>query len=476
MDGSPWAIALFSLYAVVTAWLAWRGGKQVGDDDSAYAIGDGKMSPWMAGLTLGACLASSSTFVIVPGFVYREGLPALVGFTLPFIAGITAGLLFLSPAFQRVGKEVKALTVPHWLGERYNSDALRRLFAGLNVLNVAYLVLITVGCGYVMQAALGVPYEAAVIGIVIFVFGYTGFGGAMAHAFTNAMQGAVMLVIASLIFASGLDLWADGSVTAALSADPWPVEGSVLFSTGAEIWLVQGVMGFALTTQPHLLTKALYVDGRRALAKTVGIGLFAFSVFCLVLFAGVYAELTLPAGLPQDQVMAQYLQIAFEWKVLGALASVAILAASMSTLDGLLVAISASVAGDLFPGRGSTRLNRVVLALLALATIGLSLTPPTLVLILGQLGVYGLVAASAGPLLAGMFVPGELDGRWAIASALVALAIHFGLSLGGLTPNPGVAATAALMAGLPVAFVGAYRSAANAKSAADYQLSTSSLN
>jgi len=470
MDGSPWAIGLFALYAVVTAWLAWRGGKQVGDDDAAFAIGDGKMSPWMAGLTLGACLASSSTFVIVPGFVYREGLPALVGFTLPFIAGIAAGLLLLSPAFQRVGKQVKALTVPHWLGERYASDGLRRLFAGLNVLNVAYLVLITVGCGYVMQAALGVPYEAAVIGIVVFVFGYTGFGGAMAHAFTNAMQGAVMLVIASLIFASGYELWADGSVVATLSADPWPVEGSVLFSTSAEIWLIQGVMGFALTTQPHLLTKALYVDGRGALARTVAIGLGAFAVFCLVLFAGVYARLTLPADIPQDQVMAQYLLGAFPWEAMGALASVAILAASMSTLDGLLVAISASVAGDLFPGKGSTLLNRVVLAVLAVATIGLSLSPPSLVLILGQLGVYGLVAASAGPLLAGMFISGKLDGRWAIASALVALGIHFGLSLGGITPNPGVSATAALLAGLPVAFFGAYRSAASARGA-DYQLS-----
>jgi sodium/pantothenate symporter len=457
MQGSPWAIGLFALYAVATAWLAWRGGRQVGDSNASYAIGDGKMSPWMAGLTLGASLASSSTFVIVPGFVYAEGLPALIGFTLPFVGGIAAGLLLLAPAFQRVGKASNALTLPHWLGERYQSLGLRRLFAGLNVLSVAYLILITVGCGYVMQAALGVPYEYAVVGIVLFVFGYTGFGGAVAHAFTNSMQGAVMLVIALLIFGSGLGFWADGQVVSALADDGLTAPGSVLFSTAAEVWFIPFIMGFALTTQPHLLTKALYVDGPGALRKTLAIGIGTFAVFCLVLFAGVYAVLTLPADIPQDQVMARYLQVAFEWDVLGALASVAILAASMSTLDGLLVAISASVAGDVMPGRGSVALNRTVLALLAAATIAASLSPPKLVLILGQLGVYGLVAAGAGPLIAGMMARGRPDARWAFASAFVALAVHFGLSLGELTTNPGVSAAAALFAGIPVALVGARR-------------------
>ena len=461
MDGSPWAWGFFSVYLVFTAFLAWRGGQKTGSSDS-FAIGDGQMSPWVAGTTLGACLASSAMFVIFPGFVYADGLPALIGFSVPLIAGLAFGLLVLGPRFQDIGAEVNALTIPHWLGARYQSPALRRMFSALNILNVAYLVLVVVGCAYVMGAALGTSYHASVLLIVCFVFGYTGFGGALAHAFTNTMQGAIMLVMSLIIFFSGLRLWADGSLVADLVTSGLTAPGSALFSTTAEVWLVPFVMGAALTTQPHLLTKALYVRDRRALAATTAIAMATFSVFSLVLSAGAYARLVLPEGIAQDTVMAEYLTVAFGSPVLSAAVTVAILAASMSTLDGLLVAISASVANDLFPGRGSVLLNRGVLVLLAVVTIAIAWSPPSLVLILGQQGVYGLVAASAGPLVAGLFLRGPLPAGSAIAAAAAALVVHFGaLGLGGVV-NPGISAGLALLVSVPMALLLARAGAASA--------------
>jgi len=467
----PHAWALFVVYLVVTSALAWRGG-QMTDSKEGFAVGTGKMHPAVAGVTLGACLASSATFVIFPGFVYNDGLAALIGFSVPLIAGLLTGLLLFAPRFQDIGGTHKALTVPHWLGARYGSAALRQLFAGLNVLNIAYLVLIAVGCGYVMEASLGIPYSASVVLVVAFVFAYTGFGGAWAHAFTNTAQGLLMLVMAVVIFASGLRFWQDGSLHADLSSTGLVADGSVLFGSMAEVWLVPFVMGIALTTQPHLLTKALYVDGKRDLAKTIAIGIGTFTVFCLVLFAGAYARLTLDPGIPQDQVVARYLAEAFPIPAVGAAVSVAILAASMSTMDGLLVAISASVGNDLAPGKGSVKLNRAVLAGLALLTIAIALSPPKLVLILGQQGVYGLVAASAGPLVAGLFMPGRLRGGPAVITALVALCVHFGLGvgagalgldLGPVSRNPGVAAALAMLVSVPLALATARLSAAPAE-------------
>lgn len=453
MSQTGLVISLLALYAVFTAWLAWRGGQQMKGDASAFAIGDGKMSPWLAGLTLGACLASSSTFVIVPGFVYAEGFAALFGFTVPFIGGIALGLLALAPRFQDRGAEVGALTLPHWLGERYESVAVRRFFAASLILEVAYLVLITVGCAYVLEASLGVPYHTAVVGVVVFVFGYTGFGGALAHAYTNGMQAAVMLVVATLIFLSGAGLWADGSVVDALMADGWTHEGSVLFGSMAEVWVVPFLMGAALSTQPHLLTKALYVKGRRDLSITLAVGLGAFCVFNLVLFAGVYASLTLAADVPQDQVLAKYLVEAFaSMPVVGAFCTVAILSASMSTLDGLLVAVAASVSNDLLPQGVGVGTQRGVLLALGLLTIGIAWSPPSLVLVLGQVGVYGLVAASAGPLLLGLLRDGPLPASAALWSGSTALIAHFSMVLSGLTPNPGVAASVGLAVGIGTAW------------------------
>ena len=441
---------LFALYAVVTAGLAWRGGK-VATSSEGFAIGTGNMSPWIAGITLGACLASSATFVLFPGFVYADGLAGLIGFGPPFLAGLCAGLVLLAPRFQDIGADAGALTVPHWLGARYNSPGLRSLFGALNILQLAYLVLITVGCGYVMQAALGVPYPAAVIGIVLFVFSYTGFGGAVAHAFTNTLQGAVMLVIAIALAVSGYTLFPDAMAWLATTSTVAPA--SPIFGSTLEVWLVPLVIGIALTTQPHLLSKALYVRGRPALRKTLAVGLSCYAVYCLVLLVGPYAMVALGPDVAQDQVVAEYLARGIPWPIVGQVASVAILAASMSTLDGLLVAISASVTGDIVPGRGSVTANRIALALLGIATIALALSPPDLVLLLGQKGVYGLVAASAGPLMAGLFLRGRLNPVGAYASAGVALVVHFGLGL--VLVNPGVTAAAALALAVPTAFLGA---------------------
>ncbi len=438
----------FSIYAVATAALALASSRQTSSAKD-FALGSGQMNPIIAGLALGACLASSATFVIVPGFVYADGLPALIGFTLPLVAGLGLGLFALAFRFQASGRELGALTIPHWIGARYESDLLRRGFAALNVLNVAYLVLVTVGAAYVMEVALGLPYSWAVLGIVTFVFGYTALGGATAHAWTNSMQGSVMLLVALAIAASGASRLPE--VAADLSQTGWIAPESVLFGSWWEVWIVPFVMGLALTTQPHLLAKALYVEKPRDVRITLWIGLGAFAVYCTVLFAGAYARLILGPGVPQDQVMAQYIAVAFPWKTVAAVVSVAILAAAMSTLDGLLVAISASVGNDLFPGPRSLWASRLTLVALGLATIALALSPPRLVMIFGQIGVYGLVVASAGPILAGLFRKGPLDARVAIASAVLGLCLHLGFCV--YLPNPGVAALFALTLSVPVALV-----------------------
>jgi len=443
-----WMWGLFVIYAGATAALAVISSRST-DSARSFAIGSGKMSPWVAGLALGACLASSATFVIVPGFVYADGLPALIGFTLPLIGGLGVGLFGLAFRFQASGQALGALTIPHWLGERYESRALRRAFSALNVLNLAYLVLVTVGAAYVMQVALGVSYPVAVVGIVAFVFSYTAIGGATAHAWTNALQGSVMLVIALVIAGSGASRLPE--VATDLQATGWVAGDSVIFSTWWEVWLVPFAMGLALSTQPHLLAKALYVDSRADVRKALWVGMLAFALYCTVLLAGAYARLVLGPGVPQDQVMAQYLAAAFPWEPIGAVVSVAILAAAMSTLDGLLVAISASVGNDLFEGENSLVASRMTLVGLGVATLALALSPPKLVLLFGQIGVYGLVVASAGPIVAGLFRSGKLDPRIAGTSAAVALAVHLGLCF--WLPNPGVAGAVGLLVGVPVALV-----------------------
>lgn len=456
----------FLVYAIATAGLALRAGNASGA--SSFAVGSGHMNPWVVGVTLGASLASSATFVFYPGWVYVEGLAALIGFSVPLILGLLSGLVLFAPRFQDIGKRSMALTVPHWLGARYDDLALRRMFAGLQVLNVSYLVLITVGCANVMSSALGLPeifaaagiaaadqaaYHGAVIGIIAFVFGYTAFGGATAHAFTNTLQGIVMLVVSLVVFIGGLSWFPEA--WASIADTGFSHEGSVLYGSWWETTLVPFFVGLALTTQPHLLAKALYVEGRPALRTTIAVGITTYAGYALMLSAGLYARVVLPPGIDRASVVAEYIQVAFTSPIVSAFLSVAILAASMSTLDGLLVAVAASVGNDFMPGRGSALVNRLVLVALAVATLAISWSPPELVLVLGQVGVFGLVAASVGPLVVGLYAEGPLPAWPARAAALIALHVHYGLFKLGVA-NPGVTALIAILVSLPVAASGLF--------------------
>ena len=122
----PLVWSLFLLYLGATAWLAWLGWRKTRDLKS-FATGGGTMSPLVVGITLAASMASTATFVINPGFIYKHGVAALIHLGVAVSLGIITGLIVLSAGFQRIGARTGALTLPHWIGQRYGSLRLGRI-------------------------------------------------------------------------------------------------------------------------------------------------------------------------------------------------------------------------------------------------------------------------------------------------------------------------------------------------------------
>jgi Na+/pantothenate symporter len=128
----------------------------------------------------------------------------------------------------------------------------------------------------------------------------------------------------------------------------------------------------------------------------------------------------------------------------------------MSTLDGLLVGISTITANDLVLNlldksgkkgmsqeekmKFAFKVSHIVLIVIAILTFFITLNPPKLLGIFGQVGVYALVVAAVPPLLVGiLFEKVAIKVVW-IAS-IIALCIHFLLYFFGkeLFPNAGLA-------------------------------------
>jgi len=463
MDATTIAWIAFGAYLVITTGLALMGMKKT-KDLAGFALGNGDMGPVLVGITLAASIASTATFVINPGFVWASGVSALLHFGLAGAGGVTVGLIVLSKGFRRLGKEHRALTLPHWLGARYKSGGMRTYFALLNLfLAISFVVLIIKGSALVMGVTLGLSYTASVVLIVGFVFSYILLGGTYAHAYTNAMQGALMVLVAAAIFFSGAHLFGEDLFGQLAAQDPDLVgatnPSSFLFDTPWEVFLCGFVVSFGLVCQPHILMKSLYLKKDSDLNRYLVIAAVIGVVFASILFAGLYARVELGAEIAQDAVMAEYLTHAFP-PVVGVLISVALLAAGMSTMDGILVSASTIAGSDLFLGalgeklapnktdeeRGQLALkaSRIILVGMGVAAFVLALNPPELVGLFAQAGIYGLVAASLAPVSFGVLTKNP-PRRAAIAASVVGPVVHFAHYIGALMMeapiNPAVSAT-----------------------------------
>jgi len=428
--GLAWT--LFLLYIIGTSYLGYLGSKKT-KDFSSFAIGDRNMSPLVVGITLAASTASAATFIVNPGFVYVHGLSAFMHLGLSVFLGIVFMLFLLSYRFRSIGAEIEAVTIPGWIGKKYGSKNFAIYFSIINLLSFAFLVLLVGGISIVMQQLLGISNLVALTITLVFVTSYVIMGGTYAHVYTNMLQGSLMVLVTILVVGSGLvlmwntpDFWGSiSSIDQNLTALTNPA--SNLYNSIYSVYISGFLIGAALVCQPHILTKALYVKDDKAVTQYLIVFMIVYFLFTLLLLAGFWALIEVPkealidaatGNFRQDLVMTQYLKVSFpDW--LFTLISVVLLAAAMSTLDGLLVGLSTITSNDLVINlldkfsnkeldtetkyRTAFRASHIILIVLAILTFVVTLNPPKLLGIFGQFGVYALVLTSLPPLLNGIY-------------------------------------------------------------------------
>ncbi len=502
-----------SLYVAVTILLTIRGLLKT-DSLKNFAVGSRDIHPAFVGLSLTAQLTSVATFVVNPGLIYAYGISGLLGMGGAASLGIILGLVFFSNRFRAMGTRVAALSVPQWIGTRYQSKGLRIFFAILSLALVSFVVLIIVAIAKVLFGMLIPPLvdmtkaeqlgqtlsvvskllygwnvrtiaeqalffqQVLAVGAVVFVFSYVMLGGANTSAYTNTIQAIIMLVVAVILIGSGLHLFfQEGGFFGKLAAiQPELAQvvnpKSLYFRNFFEVFVCNFVVGCAIVCQPHIVSKALYLKEERDVRTYLLVGLLAGVVFMLVMLVGLYARLTLKGQYNFDTVVIVYIVQNFSAGV-QVLISVGLLAAGISTLEGILLALSTIFSNDLYLGlqreaakdeaeeeaRGKRamwfgRAGMVLLGILSLWLAFGQLKNPTgrSVAIFGQYGVYLLFTVSFLPLACGMFFP-KVSRRAIALGTVISTVAYFAVAFGKITfmhNNPAFLATMATFAGWAV--------------------------
>ena len=452
-----------------------------------YAVGNVAFSPLAVGLALAASTTSAATFIINPGLVAYFGLAAVFALCVVLPLSMAASLVVLTKGFRKYGGAVKALTLSQWVGQRYGSRAFAIFFAVLSLLLVTFIVMILVGLTKVLAASLGLEEIPVLAVLVAFSFGYMMFGGANSMVYTNTVQALIMIVVAVILLASGGEHLAGGPgalVERLRAVDPNLAglynPASPLFRDAFEVVFCTVVVGVAIVCQPHIITKSLLLKRERDVNRYLATGVVVQTIFFLVVFVGLYARLEFPtlqaggATIVPDGVTSTYLVTQFPWFV-GVVVFLGLIAAGMSTLEGLIQSLSVTFTNDLVANlhRAATGrslsdrtlfvLNRVVIAILAVVSFALAwqqLVAPNLsVIIFAQLGVYAYFAAAFVPVLFGTFLK-DTPAIAAAGAAVTAVTVHYGLYATGqgylpyymdvTVKNPGISTALGIVAATAV--------------------------
>ncbi|WP_156289615.1 sodium:solute symporter family protein [Oceanobacillus salinisoli] len=467
-------MGLFILMMLFFGWIGLRKTKTADD----FATARSSYSPVVIALVIAAGISSGSTFMGMPGLAYSIGTPSL-WYPLLYPIATVIGMLFVAKVIKKYGDEFGTRTIPEFIGERYNSEFLRIALTIISILLIFYVISQFVAAATMFQTMMGIDYglgliiTAVVIGIYVFM------GGSHSDIITDTVQGILMLLVALTVFICfamgiGVNGGFSGMMQAISTAKP---EGNFnqLFLPGdktyGSFWLV-GLLFIAhlpFAIQPHLGNKFMAVKEGKDIRKLIMYCTAFATILPLMALGGMLgiAVIGSDAAIHPDQIIPVLFSEIFP-PIIAAFLAVAVLSAVMSTSDGLVVSLSQLLANDLYrktivpriniskerAERNELLISRYSTVLILVAAVLLAWSPPESLSIFLWIGIGGIMAATAGPIL--------LGGLWeratkkaAIASLLVGTSVYWivYLPFGFNFSNPFGASGIGVIVGLVVMYV-----------------------
>ncbi|MBQ9105111.1 MAG: sodium/pantothenate symporter [Mailhella sp.] len=409
-----------------------------------YFIGGRSMGGFVLAMTIIASYTSASSFVGGPGVAYSLGLAwvllAMIQVPTTFL---TLGVL--GKRFAIIGRRIGAVTITDFLYARYKSDVVVILCSvALLVFFAASMVAQFIGGARLFQAVTGYPYEVglALFGITVVV--YTAVGGFRAVVLTDALQGIVMVIASVVIFMAVLE--AGGGMSETIQTlkniDPGLITPSgaggkvpapMLFSFWVLVGL--GILGLPQTTQ-----RCFGYKDSRSMHDAMIMGTLIIGFLLLFMhLAGVLGRAVMP-DLSSGDLIIPSLIIELLPPFWAGIFVAGPLAAIMSTVDTMLLLVSAAIIKDLYIRynlKNDTslispkKLNRMSFGCTLGAGIlvfAASFNPPDLLVWINLFAFGGLEAVFLWPIILGLYWK-KANAAGAVLSMLIGLTVFIFISV-----------------------------------------------
>lgn len=461
-------VCLYLCFMLAVGYVSRR--KRLTESLSEFYLAGKNLGWFVLLLTLYATQYSGNTLLGYPGEAYRLGFAWVM--SVGFMMSIVVVYLLYAPQLNRLAKQHDFITPGDWLDHRFGSASLS-FFANL-VLVIAianFLLAQLMAMGHVVTGLTGgmVPYWTGVVGLAFIIIIYETLGGMRAVAWTDCVQGLILLVgllgLLLTVFATRQD-WSE---LTAWIVEHQPEKTTVPSWAVCRTWISTLLLvGFSGAVYPQAIQRIYAARNPGSLKRSLSVMVFMPLLSTLVMFFIGILGIQHFSGLKQigaDQVMPMLLA---EWTgrstlmyVLVVMVVTGMLAAIMSTADSVLLSLSSMISKDFLGktvlktaseekltkvGKGISWLVMFILVVIALSpriTLWgltelkmeiLSQAAPAIILgvmwprLASRAATTGIVV---GTLIAVGLTLAGYDRVWGFHSGLIGLAVNVGVCLAG---------------------------------------------
>lgn len=435
------------LYLGIMAFIGWYAGRK------KYNIGDffvlsGKAGVVVSGIAYFSTQFSMGTFLGTPGTIYGVGYAGMAISVPGAVFCMILPALLIGRKLITLGHKYGFLTMADYLTDRYHS---KNMSGVLGVMMLFFLVPMMgaqiIGAGVIVHVFTGLPEWVGVVGMGIIVILYCMTGGMKGAMMTDVIQGSLMIATAVVTFIVSVVM---GGGFSNINHTLQSMNEAYLTFPGANGYMpwtyyVSNIVLWSFFTmgQPHLFTKFFAMKDHKTMFKAILLGTAGmFFSATLIEWAGVNGIASIQNIEKADQIIPMILQRGLN-PFLASIFIAGIVAAGMSTIDGILVTTTGAVTRDIYQkiiNKDATdeavmKLSKVVTVIIGIIVICFGVFQPGSIFEINLFAFSGM-AIFVVPILFGIYW------KKATAKGAVAAVIAGIISLLLFTLNPSVKALA----------------------------------
>ena len=435
------------LYLGIMAFIGWYAGRKTNSIGDFFVL-SGKAGVLVSGIAYFSTQFSMGTFLGTPGTIYGVGYAGMAISVPGAVFCMILPALLIGRKLITLGHKYGFLTMADYLTDRYHS---KNMSGVLGVMMLFFLVPMMgaqiIGAGVIVHVFTGLPEWVGVVGMGIIVILYCMSGGMKGAMMTDVIQGSLMIATAVVTFIVSVVM---GGGFSNINHTLQSMNEAYLTFPGANGYMpwtyyVSNIVLWSFFTmgQPHLFTKFFAMKDHKTMFKAILLGTAGmFFSATLIEWAGVNGIASIQNIEKADQIIPMILQRGMN-PFLASIFIAGIVAAGMSTIDGILVTTTGAVTRDIYQkiiNKDATdetvmKLSKVVTVIIGIIVICFGVFQPGSIFEINLFAFSGM-AIFVVPILFGIYWK-KATAKGAIASVIVGI-----ISLLLFALNPSVKALA----------------------------------